>query len=880
MQCPSCGQELADQAHCQNCDWQGKASEKETSSPEAPVIEEPAEELNTTPAQDSPLQSADSFDQKTESEPPANGEEGKAAQPSQPASPAPDIKITVSGSTVDAKGNINIIGVAQGLLNQTEQSKIEEEKSLYSLTERRPQRPSELHHSVRAELGQLVSCLRTTRLMFVTCAYKKFAKDAGSAAVEGLTIADPEHDRVLRHDEALRKNVEFNVGKLLEQKLEEEGDTAILVDAHAGAAEEFSDSILRDPAWLDITKDALESKHLFLVVIISSRYAAKTLRNVKRNSQFVYWEIPFLRPFLEQNYPSQHEQLQALIIQQRAEGLWEKDETDFCQQIISYHDREQLQKVVEGGGPKDPDLLADSLLTGSSQVEKVVLYAAAFFQEITPLEFCRVVESLLAKRTIKISLPTNGARGDAALVPAQAEIPLSQIWEEEKDDIFTRLLRETSSDKESVKVVGLSDPALREPLRRFFDKRHRFYLIDQFKALQERGIFFYPSIRLAENTTQIAVEMACLYSDEFNEGWIVSLIRRLRQHFESDSSSAPDGEDAMFQFLRSSQPGALRLALARVSDIFRRMLELAQLKGMVHSSFEHLIKGGYQEDTLLLLKLLQFTPEFDALYWFKQLLHRADPRTRHLTYIYLCSYLKGMGSGVYEGLKKIETWLPHAERDPGSYSQFDNYVLRLLIQYSVETVARFNAKHYGDWPSRYPLFAIKDYETARERTSLLARWLLHPGIDATLVGLRMGGTQMTLIGALLAEWTFILLGPSEPSPVDTQAPPGRAGATIGTERVADNGFSSAKLYDLLIQQFASRTDSNQRLELLKYWNRLNYDLLIFLGALSYASELRKELGWKRNLVSRLIKQFKNAATAGKTPQRPAQITSLSDSTSA
>ncbi|HKG23700.1 MAG TPA: hypothetical protein VKC34_17490, partial [Blastocatellia bacterium] len=209
---------------------------------------------------------------------------------------------------------------------------------------------------------------------------------------------------------------------------------------------------------------------------------------------------------------------------------------------------------------------------------------------------------------------------------------------------------------------------------------------------------------------------------------------------------------------------------------------------------------------------------------------------RHLTYYYLYSYLRRMGSGVYEGLKKIEAWLPPAERH--SYSQFDYFVLRLLIQYCVESVERFNAKHYGDWPSRYPLFAtIKDLETANECTSLLAKWLLHPGINATLTGLRFVGTQMTLTGALLAEWTFILIGPREP-PAD------------------DGGEFSAELSDLLIRQFVSRTDLAQRLELLTYWNRLSNDLLKFAGNLPYASELRKELGWKRKLVGRLITKFK------------------------
>jgi hypothetical protein len=875
MQCPSCGQELNDQAHCQTCDLQDKPPAEAMGVPEATATEGINGELNVHPDHGSLSQPADSSHQPAGTESPA----GEDAPPRDTPPAAPDIKITVSGSTVDAKGNINIIGVAQGFLDQTDQPKVEEENSLYSLTKRRPQRPVELHRSVQVEIDDLVSQLRNTRLMFITCASREFAIEAGYAANARLGIANPDQDRVLRYADAASNNLEFRVQRLLKQ-LPSEGETAIVVDAYETSAEAFSDSILNDKAWVNIIKADLESNHLFLVITVSPKYARKRLMHVKRNLPFAYWELPFLRPFLEQNYPDQFEKLEADIIKQRAQGIWEEDETDFCQQIISFHDNEQLQSIVESGGPKDSEISAATLLKGSSPVEKTVLYTAAFFPDITPLEFCRVVEALLSKRTMRVSAPTDGANRVASSDAAQTEVPLTRIWEEEKDNIFTNWLREASFTKDSVRVVNLSSSALREPLRRLFEKQHRFYVIDQFKALQERGIFFYPSLRLAENTTRIAVEMAGFYPDEFNEDWIVELVTRLSQHFESELAGAPDGMDAMFQFVQGSHPGALNLAFARVSNICRHMLESPHLKGMVQNSLEQLMKRGYHKEVLWLVKHLQFTQDFDQLYWLKQLLHRADPRTRHLAYYSLYYHLKRMGSGVYEVLTKIETWLPRPERAPNTYSQVEYFALRLLIQYCLETVGRFDPKHYGKWPSRYPLFAIKDKEAADECMSLLSRWLLHPGIEATLVGLRMGGTQMALIGALLAEWTFILLSPRDPALAAAATPPAGNGArtAVGTEGDASAGFSAVTLHDLLIRQFAFRTDLTQRLELLMYWNRLNHDLLKFLGSLSPASELRKELIWKRDLIGRLITQFKSVSTGSKTTQPPVKESIIGDTT--
>jgi hypothetical protein len=734
-----------------------------------------------------------------------------------------------------------------------------EEVSLYSLIGELPARTLELHESAQAEVREKVAQLKATRLMFITCPYDKFAVDAGYVAVGELGLDDPAHKRLLNYeDAAAEKKFAFTARNLLEQIPKEEEERAILVYAQSESAQSVLDSFFDTPTRIDMVRAELQRKRLFLIVIAALRDAQRRLAPLKRTPLFAYAEVPFLHPFLRLNFPDDCERLEADIVKQRAGGKWEKDETRFCQQIVDFYETERLESVVAAGGPDDPGRSAEALLKGSGPVEKSVLYTAAFFQEVTTAEFCSVVEALLDGRSAAAPTPANGGDSPA---PAGAATPLDRIWEEQKDRIFNEWLRETAAAaKAPVRVVALSNSALREPLQKLFEKQHRFYLIDQFEALQRRGIFFHPSPRLAENTAKIAVRMAGAYPDKFDETWIVELVGHVRSHFGPDTA---DSADAMFQPLRSLQPGAaLNLALARVAAILRRMLGSPPLAGAAQSSLEQLLKVGYHEDALLLVNQLQFAPEFDALHWFKQLLHRADNRTRHLTYYCLYGHLKRMGGGVYEGFKKIEAWLPKAELqaeslprarpqpdyyvlNAGPYSQFDHFVLRLLIQYCVETVARFNAKHYGQWPSRYPLFAIKDDAEAEERTSLIARWLLHPGIESTLVRLKMGGTRMTLIGALLAEWTFILLGPGDAPAADDDTP-----------------CSPEGLFDLLVGQFAARTNLSQRLELLKYWNTLNHDLLKYQVRLPAASTLRGQLSWKRTLVGRLITQIKHAPAAG------------------
>jgi hypothetical protein len=771
--------------------------------------------------------------------------------------------VSTKDTTLNAQGNNILIGQLNALLNNSEPDNKVEERALYDFTRALPTRTRGSSYKADGlELSAIVARLKEDRLIFISCAYAEYAFDAAYEAIENLAVADPERKRIISYEGIGDKKLTFSVQKLLEHKPDVEGESAVLVDALNTSAEVFPDSILGHSAFADTIKQDLRAKNLFLVVVVNLAYVRKSDRWRQRHLNFLYWEITFLRYFLKKHFPEEHARLGEEIAGQRERGLWEKDELNFCQQVIDYHDDGRLRVVVKAGGPDDPEKTAGELLAGSGPVKKTVLYTAAFFQEITPPEFRRVVEALLDGRAPRLPPSANGAGAGDVATRAQAEIPLSRIWEDEKDELFGELLRDIYVDKDSTTVVGLSNSSLREPLRRLFERKHRFYVIDQFKILQEQGIFFYPSLRMAENTAKIAVEMACRYPDEFSEGWVVGLIERVRQHFTEG-----DG-DPMFQFLRP-QPGALNLVFAQLSEVFRRMLEPPQVKeGMVQNSLEHFIKCGYHQETLLLINHLQFSPEFDELHWFKQLLHRANPDTRRLTYYSLYSYLKRMGSGVYEGLRKVEEWLPKPERDPGTYSPVDYFTLRLLIQYCLESISRFNPANYGAWPSRYPLFATSDSGAAAERASLLTRWLLHPGIQVTLNKLRMGSTQMTLIGALLAEWAFILLGSrgvAHPSKSNGSARNGPGPDDAPAEAGADAEYSAATLFDILVINFTSGTSLPQRLELLKYLNKLNHDLIRYIGASPPMSELKAQLKWKQDLVGKLITRVKGATAANRTP---------------
>lgn len=908
MLCLTCNRELADRTYCEICDRQDAASGETADASEGEVEQTFDDDSNVPLAPEAPPQAADSAEDPPDLTPESAPADSQDSPPNETAPPGATTEASGSPS-IDSEGEQSILEEAFKTIEDISETEIgedsqtfrdaytagieggvrtggdfhagpryyygvraakpEDEVSLYALAKELPQHTIELPESAQAEVREKAARLKTTRLMFITCPYDRFALDAGYVAVEELGLEDPAQKRLLNYEDATGHKHTFTARNLLEQIPKEKKERVLLIYAQSESAQSVLESFFDIATRVDMVRAELQRNCLFLIVVAAPPDAQRGPALLRQSPLFAYAEVPFLRPFLQRHFPADCERLEAEIVEQRAGGKWEKDETRFCRQIVDFYESERLGEVVADGGPDDPRLSAESWLKGSNAVEKGVLYAAAFFQGVTMPEFCSVVEALLEGRAAPAVPPSNGSNGGDAR--AQPPAPLGHLWEEERDRIFNDWLRETSVAKESVRVVTLSDSALREPLQQLFEKKHRFYLIDQFDALQRRGILFHPSPRLGENAIRIAAYMAGAYPDKFNESWIVELVGRVRSHFEQQPS---EGSDAMFQNLKGLQTGdAFNRAMTRLADVLRRLLGSPQLVATVQNSLEQLIKRGYHEEALLLLTQLQFAPDFDALYWFKQLLHRADNRTRNLTYYCLYAHLRRMGGDAYKGFQKVEAWLPKVEpqaerlprartqaghfvveagREQTTYSQFDHFALRLLIQYCVETVARFNAKNYGEWPTRYLLLAVKDAAEAEERTSLVARWLLHPGIESTLVRLKMGGTRMTMIGALLAEWTFILLGPAEASAAD--------GTTAGAETDAQD--SPAGLFELLIRQFTSRLNLSQRLELLKYWNRLNHDLLKCQVRLPAASGLRSQLVWKRELVSRLIARVKRAPATG------------------
>jgi len=168
------------------------------------------------------------------------------------------------------------------------------------------------------------------------------------------------------------------------------------------------------------------------------------------------------------------------------------------------------------------------------------------------------------------------------------------------------------------------------------------------------------------------------------------------------------------------------------------MLQHDQLREVVREFLSTLLFAQQHYAALgLLLELtrrLRFAPHFDSLLWLRRLIDQGGPEIRLRTFRCLVGLALESGPRVFELLEALRPWLPAADLEIERYPLSSLSALRFLLEYIFETLTNFDPKHFGKWPSHFPLFAAspEDQSLLRSRLELLCEWLLHCGMPTIL----------------------------------------------------------------------------------------------------------------------------------------------------
>ncbi|MCL1469127.1 hypothetical protein [Argonema antarcticum] len=490
---------------------------------------------------------------------------------------------------------------------------------------------------------------------------------------------------------------------------------------------------------------------------------------------------------------------------------------------------------------EDENISANSLFVENKPIKNTVLYVATFFPDLNPHDFDRVVSFLLEEQTTTVMVKSQitTEHGEIRLIEAPKEKPLTEIWQESQHDQVLDNCYLNSvylEDLSQIQIIDFNFLSLRDKLKKYFKKKLSLYLSKQFN--RSRFLIFSLSIKVAINAIYLSVDMAISSPSAYGEDWLFEIIvgftEKANYNIDNDSESEP--EPQLNRLLAEITPEKRSsFVFNRVSSLIVEMLDYSQLQDVVKNFFEKLMLVKRYDAVLGIVKRLRSAPQFDELYWIKQLLDRGDEKIRSDAYKFLYSQLEQNSSCIYELLDTIKAWLPERDRTPKTYSQSNQYALRLLVEYCSETIRDLDFKDYGCWPSKYPLFAPLHGSSIESKLETLVTWIFHPGLNYILKYIFDTNTTQ-FIGFLVAEWFTILWGLEKKEPEQEAS------------EVADN----------LIRQIILNTNRSQQKELVEFWTTLTDNLLDeteFYGE-SEDKKLRKESLRRRNLVKQLKKQFK------------------------
>jgi hypothetical protein len=776
--------------------------------------------------------------------------------------------------------------VIRSIENQAEQIKIKKQKVVNKVTELAAVYFSELdqdrridapftqvtrrltarapvsHEFILRDLDEHFSCLNRQHLILIECAEHEFALDAAHALISKLHIGK-EDKREIDLRQQIDKKFRIGVKSFLPENSEnEQRDKAILVYAPEQSAQSVLDVLIGDPFKSRSFESQLIDSRVYVLCIVQSGYIDERLSDPTRELRSPFWKIPFLEPMLKEAFPDDVLQLEKRILHQRIVGRWDQDESKFHREMKSYLKRGELRQLIdERDKPVDVEF-AKKIFRDDDYISKTILYSATYFRDLGSRQFCDLVESLFGDRNVTV--PSENY--DKEPNQPRTEVPAKQFWSDDKDKFLWEHLRESASGEDASKVIDFSDYRSRDSLKAFLESSRSLYIRDNFRAIHDQGFLFYPSDRMAQNVIRLTLDMIASYPDEFNKEWLVELIIRVRENSEVTRDLSGQPMANVFESLRRRTPDASALVYSRIAELLRRLLKEPGMKATVDGSFADLIRLGWFDSALELIKRLKTVPEIDEFYWMRQMLDQGDKQVRRSTYDYFYKRVRSQGASILDAQEVLEEWLPKDGRSADRYSRSSAYALRSLIQYCVDAVEQLSPESYGVWPSPYPLFASFESVDACERgLNRMITWLFHPAMSRALIQLNedfeiAGDPEepTALIGALITEWFFILLGPRTKTPTLASREPGFLSDNAEDKPVVqeDSKLDAATLVRIILEQTARIADKDQRRDLIYYWQLLREDITYSIKFDEWSADQRALLVWKNNRLWDLLKAFR------------------------
>jgi hypothetical protein len=675
---------------------------------------------------------------------------------------------------------------------------------------------------LREDLQIWTQSLRANRMLLVNCNDPALSRAAAVALSEAIGV--PEGHRKLLNFDRLPAGMEPGIHHLTNRRIDPKAETIVVADAaRVDRAKSFVNSIFSvggNYTVLDRIK-ALREAGLWVICQTDPDRIASILAKSKE-LPIGCWHLSYLRL----RFPEKYRDYEAVIARQRAAGGWSQDAGEFHRQISTLSDEDLVEAIRKGGVSAEADG-TDELLKIENPLHLAVLYTGTFYPDLSPSEFSQLLAKFIGEQEMLVAEPVKQKAKDGIFktVDLKHSKKLSEIWRERSDAVLRECELITST--EGKHSITFANVGRRDRLRREFEQFSGVYVHEQFVAAYAHKLLFDPSDQIGQDVVALTIDMMRGNPDEFDVEWLRGIVLAAKEETPAGASS--------------------RLVIQRIADLLQAMLENAALAPAVPELLRRLLGNAAHALTFEIVKKLRYSPGFEAFEWLRQIVDQAPEELRNEVYEYFSTELKQPGR-LYPLLYALESWLPGAQRAPETYAPSNAMALRLGMGYFVEITRRFDRASYGVWPSSFPLFAV-DSDNAGARLGLIVKWLLHPGVPAVFADVITPDELARLVAALSAEWVFFLVG--SPAPAH---PESAANATLPT-------VAATTIYDLLVEKIADATKEKSQKDvqklILEYWEELKHYLTIPPEESGEQGlRLRRERAWKRELMRRLITEFR------------------------
>jgi hypothetical protein len=474
------------------------------------------------------------------------------------------------------------------------------------------------------------------------------------------------------------------------------------------------------------------------------------------------------------------------------------------------------------------------------QIIKTVLFVASFFPKLTTSDFNHLVTKWLEN---KPDLTRTDSAKNGSEETAVTKISLGHTWNL-KSHIFTKQCFLSQMGKGTGKrIIDFEHDLHSKCVKEQLESRFFMFLDKKFSDILEFGLIFHASKNISNQSITILSEYVWEIEEKYTE-WLLDVFKFL--------DNVEENPDELRDYFKIEEIRGKYFCYNQLAKLFRAMLRDPSLKTIITRVLDQLIRSRFYESVLILVKLLEYDPNFEELYWFRQLLERGDILTQAKTIGYVFSNLVNTkSSNVFE---RLNVWLPEENLPVENYSRANKVALTLLIDYYSYQTYIFDKQLYGLEPCQFPLFIFDGKTSANDQLGLIIKYLLHP---ANFILLSDKLFYIEDVASLLENWTDILCREFEQSDVL------RNGKEITkSELPVENEFLTNKeILNILLEQVVLNSDKEKQEEILSVWEGFMKELGVLINDLSVNWKVRKNASKRRKIVRNLIESFKKIKRA-------------------